>query len=285
MSKLNKPLVSIITPSYNQGNFIEENIISIKNQCYDNVEHIIIDAKSQDNTKTILKKYENSYNLKWISEKDKGQAHAINKGIKMANGKIIGWLNSDDVYIHENVFDNIVKTFLNNKIDIVYGNALKIDENNNLKRIDIPPKYDFNLLKKWCYIVQPTVFFKSKVLKNNLLNIDLDYSIDYELWLRIGQKYYWYYLDDFIAGDRNHKNRKIVKNISESKKETRTLQANYKNHNTLYNIYEKYLKLYLRLKGLYKYTSISNNNIINIKKKISFKFLINQLFGNNSNFL
>lgn len=92
-----KPLVSIITPSYNQGKFIEETIQSVLNQDYPNIEYIVIDGGSTDNTIDILKKYEGR--LRWISEPDKGQSDAINKGFAMARGSMMAWLNSDDTYL------------------------------------------------------------------------------------------------------------------------------------------------------------------------------------------
>src|SRR5205085_4919715 len=99
--------ISIITPSYNQGRFIRDTIESVLNQNYPNFEHIVIDAVSNDNTVEILKEYPH---LKWISEKDKGAADAINKGMKMATGEITTWLNSDD-YFEQNIFSYVEKQF------------------------------------------------------------------------------------------------------------------------------------------------------------------------------
>ena len=93
------PLVSIITPSYNQGRFIRQTIESVLNQKYPNIEYIIVDGGSSDNTLEIIKEYEGK--IKWISEKDNGQSDAINKGFSMANGEIIAWLNSDDIYLED----------------------------------------------------------------------------------------------------------------------------------------------------------------------------------------
>src|SRR5579872_1323282 len=94
--------ISIITPSFNQSNFIEQTILSVLNQNYPNLEYFIIDGGSSDNTLNILKKYDK--HIKWISEKDKGQANAINKGLTMATGEIITYLNSDDTYENKSLF-------------------------------------------------------------------------------------------------------------------------------------------------------------------------------------
>lgn len=95
----NRPLVSIITPSFNQGDFIADNILCIRNQMYKNIEHIIIDGSSTDDTLEVLKKYEGSYNMRWVSEPDNGMYEAVNKGLKMSKGEILAYLNSDDLYL------------------------------------------------------------------------------------------------------------------------------------------------------------------------------------------
>lgn len=95
---MNKPLFSIITPTFNRRDFLEINIKSLLNQSYQNFEHIVIDGGSTDGTVELLKKYESQYNMRWISEPDNGIYDAVNKGIKMAKGEIIAYLNSDDFY-------------------------------------------------------------------------------------------------------------------------------------------------------------------------------------------
>ena len=123
--------ISIVIPSYNQGEFIERTILSVLNQSYPNLELIIIDGKSSDKTITILKKY-NQYISTWISEPDKGQSDAVNKGIKIAKGEIIGWINSDDIYIN-NCLYAINKYFQSNEdSDIVFANYYFIDNNDNI---------------------------------------------------------------------------------------------------------------------------------------------------------
>jgi glycosyltransferase involved in cell wall biosynthesis len=125
------PLVSIVTPSYNQGQFIETTLLSIKNQDYPKLEHIVVDGCSSDNTIEILKRYEREYNLKWIAERDKGQSDAINKGFKAAKGDIIGWLNSDDAYFDKHAVSYVANEFQRlPEVDVIYGNGVCIDDKN-----------------------------------------------------------------------------------------------------------------------------------------------------------
>ena len=107
------PKISIVTPSYNQGNFLEETILSVINEEYPNLEYVIIDGGSTDNSKEIIKKYENKLTY-WVSEKDNGQTEAINKGFKLVTGDIFNWLNSDD-FLEEGALFKIGEQFSNNK--------------------------------------------------------------------------------------------------------------------------------------------------------------------------
>src|SRR3989338_5413748 len=93
-----RPLVSIVTASYNQAQFIEETLRSVREQDYPNLEHIVIDGASTDGTVDVLRRYEGTYNMRWISEPDRGHADALCKGFRQATGDILAWLNSDDVY-------------------------------------------------------------------------------------------------------------------------------------------------------------------------------------------
>ena len=143
MNVQNKPLVSIITPSYNHGRFIEETILSVKNQDYPNIEHIIVDGGSTDNTVEILGKYEGSYNMRWTCEKDNGQSDAVNKGFAKAKGKIVGWLNSDDLYFYKNSISTVVCEFnAQPDVEIMYGHAAKINHENRLLRVKVVPEFN-----------------------------------------------------------------------------------------------------------------------------------------------
>ena len=152
---MTKPKISIVTVSLNQGNFIEDAIQSVLNQNYKNFEHIIIDGLSTDNTINILKKYEH---LVWISEKDEGQSDALNKGFKKCTGDIIGWLNSDDMYL-EDTFDTIVYEMQNSSIDAVYGNYMFMNKDKELTRKVFAGKPSKFISKFICFIPSTTFFF------------------------------------------------------------------------------------------------------------------------------
>jgi glycosyltransferase involved in cell wall biosynthesis len=123
---MNDPKLSVITPSYEQGRFLEDCIMSVKTQPLQDVEHIVVDGGSDDETIDILQRHENDYNLRWISEPDRGQSHAINKGIEMASGEWIGWQNSDDYYL-PGAFD-ILDRELPSDVELVYGDTIVVDE-------------------------------------------------------------------------------------------------------------------------------------------------------------
>lgn len=174
--------ISIVTPSYNQGKYIEEAIQSVLNQNYDNFEHIIIDACSTDNTIEILKKYPH---LIWVSEPDEGQSDAINKGFKKATGDIIGWLNADDLYL-PNTFNRAIQVLKNDKIDAVYADYQFINSKGVITKTmkTMKPSKWISLFN--CYIPSTTFFFKRDVVDNNIcIDKEFDISMDKEFFAHI----------------------------------------------------------------------------------------------------
>jgi glycosyltransferase involved in cell wall biosynthesis len=203
-------LVSIITPSYNQAEYIKDTILSVQNQSYRPVEHIIVDGGSTDATIEILSASQSDANgiqQIWISEKDTGQANAINKGLKLAHGEIIGWINSDDVYFYKDVIERVVKEFIKSPdIDVIHGNVAKIGENNLIRFIWCIPEFNYERMYVDGKISQPTVFFRREIFNHHSLRENF-LALDYELWLRLGRAYKFKHLDVILAGDREQPNR------------------------------------------------------------------------------
>ena len=191
--------ISVITVSYNQGRYIEENILSVVNQNYDNFEHIIIDACSKDNTLDILKKYDH---LKWTSEPDKGQSDGLNKGFRKATGDLIVWLNSDDVMC-DGAFEVLNKFFSENPDkSVVTGNQVIINGDSEIDHIikAEPFKYERLLNTRYCSVMQNSTVFRKAVLdKVGLLDETLHYTMDLDLFIRIAKEYTSYTIDADIA--------------------------------------------------------------------------------------
>lgn len=218
LSKRDAPRISIITPSFNQGGFIEETISSVLNQNYPNLEYIIIDGKSNDNTIEILKKYSDRITY-WVSEKDNGQAHAINKGLKKCTGDIIGWLNSDD-YLEPHSLFVLAKAFSMITGPAIISGAFKSIKNNKIvwkpsvsNKIN-PVKVTLkeqDLLRCWKNTLpQPSTYWNKEAFEiNEELDTSFDFAMDLEYWLRARKnKIPIYRISVIISTFRYHNNSK-----------------------------------------------------------------------------
>jgi len=224
------PLVSIVTPSYNQGRFIETTLLSVKKQDYPNIEHIVVDGGSTDHTLDVLGKHRKEYNLKWISEPDKGQSDAVNKGFDMASGEIIGWLNSDDVYFDRQVISNVVSEFRKMRdVDILYGDGAIINERDLILGIThTNPQFNYSRLLRTNFIFQPASFFKRRVIQKDKLDITIDLPMDYEYYLRLAKAgYVFKHVNRVLAAFRVHKTAKSSARADEMRIETKKVRKLY----------------------------------------------------------
>jgi glycosyltransferase involved in cell wall biosynthesis len=181
-------LVSIITPSFNQARYLEATIQSVLSQGYAPIEYILIDGASTDGSVDIIRKHKDRFAY-WVSEKDNGQAEAINKGLVRAKGEIVAWLNSDDYYLPKTISE-VVKGFEENPdILMVYGDVLAVDEQGQTINVLKYRQLTFEDLLCFQIIGQPSVFFRRIALeKAGLLDASLHFLLDHHLWLRIAQQ-------------------------------------------------------------------------------------------------
>lgn len=201
---MGQPLVSIITPSYNQGPFIEDAILSIQHQTYRAVEHIVVDGGSTDATLEILERFGGTYALRWTSERDSGMYDAINKGLKSAQGDILAYLNCDDLYLPwsiELAVEHLSVT------PIIYGDLIRLDEATNTISPAFSPAFSRGFFGTFGFISQPTVFFRREVFERIGLFDHVNFRLvaDCDYWLRCATagmepRKIW----EFIAIEREH---------------------------------------------------------------------------------
>lgn len=201
--------ITVVTPSYNQGSYIRRTIESVLSQGIEDLEYIVMDGGSSDETVSILKEY--SDRLIWKSEKDNGQTDAVNKGIRAAHGDVIGWLNSDDIY-YPGAIHKVLDVFQNHpEINVVYGNANHIREDNSFIEEYYTEDFNYERLKDVCFICQPSLFFRKKLVDiYGYLDDKLQYCMDYDYWLRLGKGEKFYRLNELIAGSRLYEDNKTL---------------------------------------------------------------------------
>jgi len=250
--------ISIVTPSLNQGQFIERTILSVLGQEGDfDLEYIVVDGGSKDNSLDIIKKYEHS--LKWVSEKDQGQSNAINKGFQIASGDILAWLNSDDTYA-SGALAAVVKAYRERHFMWCFGNCRNIDEDDREIRKFITrykifesKRYSYGRLLSKDFISQPAVFFTRNVYKETgALDLNCHYSMDYDYWLRIGEKYSPVYINKFLANFRWQGGSKNSENFKKAAFETYLTAKRHATSRDVYPIFRHYLH-YVILTLSYKF--------------------------------
>ncbi len=201
------PLVSILTPSFNQSRWLGDNLRSVAAQSYPNIEHIVMDGGSTDGSLEILSSAERA--VQWRSQPDRGQSHALNKGFARSTGEIIGWLNSDDAYFDTEAVAAAVAVFATHpKVDLVYGHGALVNADGLILQLMWAPPFHYGLLRRFNFIAQPTAFVRRSAITGLFADESFDYAMDRELWLRLGKNHQAKRLNRIVAIDRHHLARK-----------------------------------------------------------------------------
>lgn len=204
-------LVSIITPSYNQASFLEQTIQSVLLQDYPDLEYMVIDGGSKDGSVEIIQRHAKRLAW-WVSEPDRGQAEAINKGFRRAQGEIVAWLNSDDLYLPGTVSRAVAVLNTNPQLGMVFGDAVSIDlQGHPTNRLTFGD-WGLSDLMGFRIICQPAVFIRrSMLLKAGYLDLDYHFMLDHHLWLRMARLAPIQHIPEFLAAARYHPGAKNVK--------------------------------------------------------------------------
>ncbi|HCC79394.1 MAG: hypothetical protein A2X25_06710 [Chloroflexi bacterium GWB2_49_20] len=213
------PLVSIITPSYNQARFLEQTIQSVLGQDYPRLEYLLVDGASTDGSLEIIQKYAHRLDW-WVSEPDHGQAEAINKGLRRVRGEFVAWLNSDDTYLPGAIQKAMAAFASHPQAGLVFGDVLAIDENGRTTNLLRYGNWSLLDLMSFRVIGQPSVFMRRSVLEQaGYLDTSYHYLLDHQLWLRMAQVAEICYLPELISAARFHAESKNVARAAEFGKE------------------------------------------------------------------
>jgi glycosyltransferase involved in cell wall biosynthesis len=240
--------ISIVTPSLNQGKFIEQAIMSVMNQDHDDIEHIVMDGGSTDETISTLKKYTH---LQWVSERDSGQSNAINKGFKKATGEILAWLNSDDYY-ENNVFGSIVEYFQRHpECMILYGDITFVDRDGIPLSVFAGRTITYEMLIRRPDLLRQPSFFWRRSVWNELGGVDenLHLVMDFDFFLRAAARFGFHHINRNLSHFRYYGG---GKSLSRAKQQMDELLSVYKKYNikigvpTYWNLLLNYGKVLVR---------------------------------------
>ncbi len=222
------PLVSVITPSYNQAGFIGKTLRSVRDQRYAPIEHLVLDAGSTDGTLKVLEEYAGSYDLRWEVEPDDGMYDAINKGLKRARGEIVTYLNTDDKYFPWTLASVVAAFQRHPEVDIVYGDVVKIDDADGSRTLVFAPPFRATFVGRIGSLFQPAVFWR-RAVTDELGGFDdsLRFGGDLDLWNRASRHYRFHKLNEVLAAERLHPAAKTTAFADEAGAEEARIRARY----------------------------------------------------------
>jgi glycosyltransferase involved in cell wall biosynthesis len=262
--------VSIVTPSFNQADYIEKSILSVLQQSYENIEYIIIDGGSSDGSVEIIKKYQDQLSY-WVSERDDGQTHAIKKGFDIATGDIYAWLNADDAYSLDTVSKAVEYLKHNIEVDLIYGNRLAIDENGRIlywkKMLPIGANSIFSSM----IVGQESCFWRRSIYKSvGGLDPKVKFSMDYDFFSRIAQKGRFNYVPELWAAFRIHEDSRTMNEYAYlGRREVEIIQKNIWGKTVpswIWNGASIVIKMYGLLGSLYGNKAIWVEGLISAKR-------------------
>jgi glycosyltransferase involved in cell wall biosynthesis len=204
------PLVSIVTPSFNSGEFLEETIQSVLSQDYPRIEYLVIDGGSTDGSAAILERYRDR--LQYISQPDKGAADAINRGFQRSRGEILAWLSADDCYLPGAVEAAVERLAVEPDAAVVYGEGYWMDESGRtLGRYPTVAPYFPAMFRRECGICQPASFLRRGAIEAvGLLDAGLQSAFDYDLWIRLSRRHSFMAIPQYLARSRMHSHNKSL---------------------------------------------------------------------------
>jgi glycosyltransferase involved in cell wall biosynthesis len=211
MQPTSPPLISVITPSLNQAHYLQQAIQSVQQQTYPHIEHIVIDGGSSDGTLQLLRQQPAS--LRWVTQPDTGQAQAINRGMRLARGSILAWLNADDIYLPHTAAQVARHFQAHPQHEVIFGHAHLMTASGCVigRRNNVRPVTPEVLRQEDCAIVQPATFWRARVMEQyGLLDENLHYALDYEYWLRLSAHIPLVHVPYVLAAERSHTEAKTV---------------------------------------------------------------------------
>ena len=273
------PLVSILTPSYNQGRWLADNLRSVAAQSYPAIEHVVMDGGSTDGSVEILASA--SPVVVWESTPDERQSDAINKAFVRSTGEIIGWLNSDDAYFSSDVVQHVVDVFESHpEVGVVYGHAALVNGAGELLYVMWAPPFTRSRLRAFNFIWQPTVFVRRSLISRPFfVDPECDYRMDLELWLHLADITVFRRLDEILAIDRHHSMRKSYTRLDLALKDGAIISERYGlPEPTKSRIKPKLLKLGLRIAGLAKVREAARgSDILNLDRPSAARIAFRQV--------
>jgi glycosyltransferase involved in cell wall biosynthesis len=274
-----QPLVSVLTPSYNQGRWLADNLRSVAAQSYPTIEHVVMDGGSTDGSLEILASA--SPAVVWESEPDKGQSEAINKAFLRSTGEIIGWLNSDDAYFSSSVVQHVVDVFGSHpEVGVVYGHAALVNGAGVPLYVLWAPPFTRSLLRACTFIYQPTVFVRRSVISRPFfVDPECGYKMDKELWLHLADTTHFHRLNAILAIDRHHLMRKSYTRLDLAAKDDATIFERYGLlSETASKLRLKAIKLCLRVAGLTKVREAARgSDVLNLGRPSPARLALRQV--------